>query len=130
MITLNIKISLLSATPIYLQIVEQIKNIIVQEKLEHTPLPSIRALSKELEVGIITVKKAYEQLVAENYIYSKSGVGYFVQKINFDKVHQNNIKQFAEQLGIVIRDAKEKQISQQELVEIFKDKVGEIYDEY
>ena len=61
---MEIKISNISSTPIYQQIANSIKNkILSKELISNTQLPSIRSLAKELEVGIITVKKAYEVLL-------------------------------------------------------------------
>jgi GntR family transcriptional regulator / MocR family aminotransferase len=41
-------------------------------------LPSTRQLAHDIEVSRITVKNVYEQLIAEGYIYSRSGSGTFV----------------------------------------------------
>ena len=84
---MKIKISNLSSMPIYQQIASEIRNkILSNELMSNTQLPSIRALSKELEVGIITIKKAYEVLLQENLIYSKGAVGYFVNQINREEI--------------------------------------------
>ena len=49
-----------SMTPIYEQVVEQIKAMILSEELEEGDiLPSVRSLSKELKISALTVKKAY-----------------------------------------------------------------------
>ena len=84
---MKIKISNLSSMPIYQQIASEIRNkILSNELMSNMQLPSIRALSKELEVGIITIKKAYEVLLQENLIYSKGAVGYFVNEINREEI--------------------------------------------
>lgn len=84
---MKIKISNLSSIPIYQQIASEIRNkILSNELMSNMQLPSIRALSKELEVGIITIKKAYEVLLQENLIYSKGAVGYFVNEINREEI--------------------------------------------
>jgi len=50
-------------TPIYEQIVEQIKALIRQGELkENDILPSVRTLAKELKISALTVKKAYDYL--------------------------------------------------------------------
>lgn len=55
---MEIKVSNISSIPIYQQIANSIKNkILSKEYISNTQLPSIRSLAKELEVGIITVKK-------------------------------------------------------------------------
>ena len=84
---MDIKISNMSSVPIYQQVATQIKNSILNGSLKcNDQLPSIRSLSKELEVGIITVKKSYEVLLQEELIYSKGAVGYFVNDIDLDTV--------------------------------------------
>lgn len=45
-------------------------------------LPSKRALAENLCVSVITVQTAYEQLLAEGYIYSEERSGYFVSEVN------------------------------------------------
>ena len=51
-----------SMTPIYEQIVEQVKTLIRNEKLkENDNLPSVRSLAKELKISALTVKKAYDK---------------------------------------------------------------------
>lgn len=58
-------------SPLYLQIYENIKKDILNSKiLPNEQLPSKRKLSNHLCVALITVENAYEQLIAEGYIYS------------------------------------------------------------
>ena len=45
-------------------------------------LPSKRTLAQHLEVSIITVKNAYEQLLAEGYIHAMERCGYFVSEVD------------------------------------------------
>ena len=57
---------------LYEYLYKNIKNDIISEKLRnHEKLPSKRALAEHLGVSTITVENAYNQLVAEGYIYSK-----------------------------------------------------------
>ena len=57
-----------SMTPIYEQIVEQVKTLIRNEKLkENDNLPSVRSLAKELKISALTVKKAYDNLESEGF---------------------------------------------------------------
>ena len=56
-----------SQQPIYEQIVDQVKSLIIDGELqEHQILPSVRALSKELKISALTVKKAYDNLEQED----------------------------------------------------------------
>ncbi|MGP4071171.1 GntR family transcriptional regulator [Piscibacillus sp. B03] len=80
---LPIKLSEQSREPIYHQIEHQIKALIASGQLEAgTSLPSIRALSKDLEVSVITTRRAYQNLEYEGFIKTLQGKGTFVADIN------------------------------------------------
>lgn len=79
---LPIQLSKDSREPIYFQIEEQIKALIASGQLTAgTLLPSIRALSKDLEVSIITTRRVYQNLEQQGFIHSKQGRGSFVAEI-------------------------------------------------
>ena len=68
-----------SGRSLYEQLYEGIRRDILSGTLPaHQRLPSKRALAQHLEVSIITVQNAYEQLAAEGYIYSQEKRGYYV----------------------------------------------------
>ena len=65
--------------PIYEQIARQIKNaFICGELAENSPLPSIRNLAKDLQVSVITTKRAYDELEKDGYIVTVPAKGCFV----------------------------------------------------
>lgn len=103
---MEIKISKLSSVPIYQQVATQIKSNILNGSLKNNDqLPSIRKLAKELEVGIITVKKSYEVLLQEELIYSKGAVGYFVNDIDLDTVLTIKKEEYLDELKSIIDKA-------------------------
>ncbi len=62
--------------PMYLQIMEQIKQrIVVGDWREGQPIPSIRQLAVDLSVSVITVKRAYLELEREGVIVTQQGKG-------------------------------------------------------
>jgi GntR family transcriptional regulator len=62
--------------PMYLQIMEQIKQrIVVGDWREGQSIPSIRQLAADLEVSVITVKRAYLELEREGVIVTQQGKG-------------------------------------------------------
>ena len=72
-----------SMVPIYEQIVDQIKTLIINHELEaDTCLPSVRALSVELKISALTVKKAYDNLEAAGFTVTVHGKGTFVAASN------------------------------------------------
>ena len=103
---MEIKISNLSSVPIYQQVATQIKSNILKGSLKYNDqLPSIRSLAKELEVGIITVKKSYEVLLQEELIYSKGAVGYFVNDIDLATVLTIKKEEYSDELKSIIDKA-------------------------
>ena len=103
---MDIKISNMSSVPIYQQVATQIKSNILNGSLKYNDqLPSIRSLSKELEVGIITVKKSYEVLLQEELIYSKGAVGYFVNDIDLATVLSIKKEVYLVELKVIIDNA-------------------------
>ena len=123
---MKIKISNLSTMPIYQQIASEIKNkILSNELMSNTQLPSIRALSKELEVGIITIKKAYEVLLQENLIYSKGAVGYFVNEINREEILLIKKGKYLKEIEKVLEKALDDGLTKVDVKEIIEIVLGE-----
>lgn len=78
-----INIDLQSRVPIYEQLYKKISELIIKGVLsENDQVPSVRSLAKELGVNPNTVAKAYQELERNKIIYSLSGRGSFVAKIN------------------------------------------------
>ena len=118
---MEIKISNLSSVPIYQQVATQIKSNILNGSLKNNDqLPSIRSLAKELEVGIITVKKSYEVLLQEELIYSKGAVGYFVNDIDLDTVLTIKKEEYFDELKSMIDKAINDGLNINDIKDIFK----------
>ena len=117
---MKIKISNLSSVPIYQQVATQIKSNILKGSLKYNDqLPSIRSLAKELEVGIITVKKSYEVLLQEELIYSKGAVGYFVNDIDLATVLTIEKEEYLDELKSIIDKAVNDGLNINDIKEIF-----------
>lgn len=68
-----------SMIPIYEQLVDQLKNEIINGSLaENDPLPSVRTLSGQLRISSLTVKKAYDRLEEEGFVVTVHGKGTYV----------------------------------------------------
>lgn len=110
-----------SDSPIYEQIKEQIKAMILNGDLkEGTPLPSMRLLAKELRISIITTKRAYEELEREGFIESYTGKGSFVKAINREMVKEMVVYEIEELFDEILDKAEMAKLSYDELAEIFK----------
>ncbi len=69
-------ISQTDGRPMYLQIIEQIKQrIAVGDWVKGEEIPSIRQLAVALQVSLITVKRAYLELEREGVIVTRHGKG-------------------------------------------------------
>ena len=83
---MNILISFESGVPIYEQIKSQLRGQIIRGDLpQDSMLPSIRTLARELKLGIVTAKRAYDDLCAEGYLYTVQGKGVYVAEFDRDK---------------------------------------------
>ena len=117
---MNIKLSNMSSVPIYQQVATQIKSNILDGSLKYNDqLPSIRSLSKELEVGIITIKKSYEVLLQEELIYSKGAVGYFVNDIDLATILTIKKEEYLDELKSIIDKAVNDGLNINDIKEIF-----------
>jgi GntR family transcriptional regulator len=75
----SIIISQSDGRPMYLQIMEQIKQkVAVGEWAPGEEIPSIRTLAVDLRVSVITVKRAYLELEREGVILTQHGKGSIV----------------------------------------------------
>jgi GntR family transcriptional regulator len=76
---MDIIVSAVSGIPIYEQIENQLAAQIVRGELgPGSPLPPIRTIARQLEVSVITVKRAWEELERGGFIYAVVGRGTFV----------------------------------------------------
>ena len=117
---MNIKLSNMSSVPIYQQVATQIKSNILDGSLKYNDqLPSIRSLAKELEVGIITIKKSYEVLLQEELIYSKGAVGYFVNDIDLATVLTIKKEEYLDELKSIIDKAVNDGLNINDIKDIF-----------
>ena len=90
---MNINISNSSGEPIYIQIANQIKTMILEGKLkEGEALPSMRILATELRISFMTTKRAYEELERDGFIESYTGKGSFVKAQNLELYREEQIK--------------------------------------
>ena len=85
--------------PIYEQIYTQIKHQILSGALQPgTPLPSIRALAKDLRISVITTKRAYDELESDGFICTMAGKGSFVAERDLALVREQHLKDMEQHL--------------------------------
>ncbi len=122
---MNILISTLSQTPIYEQIREQFKEMVLTGKLKSgEQLPSIRLLSKELKVGVVTVKRAYEELEKEGIAIILQGRGCFVAEIDAEKIKEIHLNILLEKLYEIKDFSSTAGISKEEVIRVLNKVYG------
>lgn len=90
--------------PIYEQIKEKLKNLIISGAIkENEKIPSVRELAAETAINPNTIQKAYKELENENYIYSVRAKGYFVSGVKEINDHIN-IDELKERLKEVLNE--------------------------
>ncbi|MDE7284991.1 MAG: GntR family transcriptional regulator [Lachnospiraceae bacterium] len=118
---MNIIISNSSMQPIYEQIIGQIKAMIMDGRLqEETLLPSVRSLSKDLNISALTVKKAYDSLEAEGFIVTVHGKGSFVAKGNRNLLQEEKRKAVESKLEAAIQEGRKCGMKDDEIRELFE----------
>lgn len=115
---MNIVVSQLSQTPIYEQIEDQIRQQILSGVMNTGDmLPSIRKTAKDLGVGIITVKRAYDDLCNEGLLVSIQGRGVFVAELDISQARNVRIEKLDEKLMEIKDFCYTSSISREELIE-------------
>ncbi|MBR3607326.1 MAG: GntR family transcriptional regulator [Lachnospiraceae bacterium] len=110
-----------STLPIYEQILNQIRDQVVSGSLkEAEALPSIRALARELQVSVITTKRAYEELEKEGVIISIPGKGFYVCKQNNDFLKEKQRRYLEERFLELIRESKNAGMDLEEILSMIE----------
>ena len=117
---MNLIINHTSMEPIYEQIIAQIKAGIINGTLvSGEALPSVRALSRDLKISALTVKKAYDFLDEEGLIVTVHGKGSFVAEANRNLLREERQKEVEADLERAIRKGRSGGLSDEELREMF-----------
>ena len=108
-----------STLPIYEQIIGQVKTAIVAGEVKPGDmLPSIRALAKDLQISVITTKRAYEELEKEGLIYSVSGKGFYVCEQNTDLLREKKLAMAERHMLDCIKECREAGMERDDIIEM------------
>lgn len=125
---MNLEIDFRSGIPIYLQVVERIKERIASGRL--TPgnqLPTVRSLALELRVNFNTVARSYRILDEVGIISTQQGRGTYVMNNPppevSEKIRRNALKALTQRY---LADAERLGASPEELNQILKDQVAHL----
>ena len=111
-------ISTVSRLPIYEQMENQIREKILTGELSSGELlPSIREMAKECQVGVITSKRAYDDLCAEGLLISRPGKGVYVSEIDSSYIRSVRLSQMEDQMKDLVEFSKGAGLTKEEMEE-------------
>jgi GntR family transcriptional regulator len=97
----------LSPEPLHEQISRQIRAQILSGQLEDgSPLLSIRALARQEKVSVITVQRAYDDLLREGLLVARRGKGFFVAPIPEQQKRDLALARIRRKLQAVVQEAR------------------------
>ena len=109
-----------SMVPIYEQLIEQIKTMILNEELKaNDSLPSVRTLAKELKISALTVKKAYDNLEEEGFTITVHGKGTYVATSNQEAKLEQQKREIESELEAIIQKARRLGMQNSEIEALF-----------
>ena len=118
---LNLIINHTSMEPIYEQIIAQIKAEVIEGRMTAgDALPSVRALSRELKISALTVKKAYDNLEEEGLIVTVHGKGSFIAAANQELLMEERRKELEKELEVAVQKARTGGLTAKEIRESFE----------
>ena len=119
------ELDLRSRKSIYEQIMDNLKELIMSEKLPFgTKLPSVRDLSKQISVNPNTVQKAFAELIRAGVIFSVAGKGNYISPDAMD-IKRDEKAEILKELRYIARRAKISGIWMDELITVLDSSYNE-----
>lgn len=119
-------IDLTSRTPIYEQIYFKIIELVIKGSLkENDQIPSVRNFAKESGINPNTVAKAYQELERNGIIYSLTGRGSFIAKIDREIIKEFILSDFDSSVRKAITNGVEEDELKERINSIYNDIKGE-----
>ena len=115
---MNLFINAAGNKPMYEQVKDGIKEAILNGELKaHQLMPSVRQLAADLNVSMITTKRAYSDLENEGLIYTVAGKGTFVKADNIEAVQEKQVNDALEDFRKKTENLKKLSVPQKKLIE-------------
>ena len=112
--------------PLYQQIVEAVKREVAAGRLlPGRPLPSFRILAEELQVSLITVKRAYEELERDGILYRRQGLGTFIAENGADVTRTAQHAMARDALRNAIRLGRQIGLADEDLLQLLRQELDQ-----
>jgi GntR family transcriptional regulator len=127
MSTFRISVTTGTGTPIYRQIIEQVRLAAATGTLPPgEAMPSVRSLAERLVVNANTVVKAYAELVRDGVLESRQGMGFFVAEKRQIYTKTERLRRLRLAVDNFIHEAVFLDFSAEEICKIVEDKLTEL----
>lgn len=127
---MNLFINAAGDKPMYEQVKDGIKEAIVNGELKaHDLMPSVRQLAADLNVSMITTKRAYADLEREGLLYTVAGKGTFVKLEDIGMIQEKHAAEALEQFRIQAEALKKLDVPIEKLESELKNIYGGNYNE-
>ncbi|OAX45207.1 HTH-type transcriptional repressor YtrA [Paenibacillus sp. AD87] len=127
-VKIPIQINENSAEPLYHQIENQLRSLIVTGQLgEGTHLPSIREFAGSLNCSVITVRRVYQDLENEGLLRTKQGTGTFVAQVEDGDRENYRLKAAQEAMQAAVQSGKSVGCTEEELESLFREVLKAVY---
>jgi GntR family transcriptional regulator len=105
--------------PIYRQLFQQLRQRIVSGQLARdAQMPSVRELSAELKINMLTVAKVYQLLESEGLVETRRGLGTFVAGGHETRSLTERRKLIADAVEQVVAEARHLDLPESELLKL------------
>jgi GntR family transcriptional regulator len=120
---LQITINEGEGTPLYFQLVRQIKHLIATGRLASgEDLPPVRVLAQQLLINPNTVVRAYRELESAGLVYTRRGAGTYVADGRVPYSDEECRRILSDRLDGLVVDARNLGFSLERLVELLKER--------
>lgn len=120
---MRLHISTIDGTPIYQQIVIQIRHMVASGRLSPGEIvPPIRVLAEQLLINPNTVARAYRELEAAGIFTSRQGSGTRVADTGSPMEYAERLKVISEHIEGLLAEANQMGFTAEEVIEIIRDK--------
>lgn len=121
-VKIPIQINENSAEPLYHQIENQLRSLIITGQLgEGTHLPSIREFAGALNCSVITVRRVYQDLENEGLLRTKQGTGTFVAQVEAEERENYRLKAAEEAMQAAVQAGKAVGCTEEEMEVLFRE---------
>jgi GntR family transcriptional regulator len=120
---MQIHISPADGVPIYLQIVNQVKNLVSSGRLSAgEELPAIRVLAEKLLVNPNTVARAYRELEVAGLVVKHRTNGTYVSETKPRLARRDRLKAVTQRVDLLLAEARQMDIPIDEVIELLRER--------